>query len=362
MEKFDFLFKIRNIVNQYDEVKKETSDDYNLFSLLNRETDEVLTHSAIITDLLNPQGKHNLGNNPLKLFLEIFGDINFDVEDVQCFKELPIGKINKDLTKGGRIDIYIKNSKNEVILIENKIFASEQKNQLLRYYNFSPQSTIVYLTLEGEESKEINLQFEYKKISYKKDIINWIEQCIFLAENRPKLKESLSQYNHLLKKLTNQTTNNIMAKEVSDIIINNFVASSEIYKNYESAYNELYKRLLEELKNSFLKSYSGYNIEITDYKKVKSLNLKHTLENHSINIRIKDKSIIAINILNLQPISTQQKENLISNGFKGFESKNSQPWKITSDFDIKQLASTESREDLKNIFNKLILETIAAIR
>jgi len=39
-------------------------------------------------------------------------------------------------TKGGRIDIYIE-SNNKYIFIENKIYAEDQENQLLRYRNYN---------------------------------------------------------------------------------------------------------------------------------------------------------------------------------------------------------------------------------
>ncbi|MBS1571385.1 MAG: PD-(D/E)XK nuclease family protein, partial [Bacteroidetes bacterium] len=171
MEKFEFLKEIENIVNQYEKEKSETSVDYNLFSLLSRESDEVLTHSAIIADLLDPRGKHGLGNAPLGLFVNLIDIPLFDLDGVQSFKEMPIGKINEDSTEGGRIDIYVKNGRNQAFLIENKIFATEQKNQLLRYYNFAPESTILYLTLDGESSKAEELKFYYKFISYKTNII-----------------------------------------------------------------------------------------------------------------------------------------------------------------------------------------------
>ena len=303
MEKFNFLSDIKNIVDQYEEIKKRTSDDYNLFTLLNRESDEVLTHSAIIADLLDSQGKHSLGTEPLKLFVQMVDIANFGLEGVQCFKEMPIGRINEDYTNGGRIDIYVKNKKNQIILIENKIYAAEQKNQLLRYYNFSPESTIIYLTLEGELSKAEDIEFDYKNISYKEDIINWIEQCIVISHNRPKLRESLTQYNHLLKKLTNQSTNQIMADKISEIIEQNFIVSTSIFKNYELAYNSLYQKLLEEVKCYFSDEFPNFNVKIQDYKTEKSLSIESKLNNYVLNIRIKDKSIIAINILNILELS-----------------------------------------------------------
>ena len=54
------------------EVKRKYSiaNNYNIFSVLNMERDETKLHSAIIADLLNPNGRHELGSEPLILFLK----------------------------------------------------------------------------------------------------------------------------------------------------------------------------------------------------------------------------------------------------------------------------------------------------
>lgn len=105
-----------------------------------------------------------------------------------------------------------------------------------------------------------------------------------------------------------------------------------------------------------------YILEILDFKKDQSISLIHKSENHSINIRIKGKSIISINVLGLNTITNEQKKHLISNGFKGFEGKNGNPWKISSDFSIELLANEDSRNELIKIFNKLISETIISMK
>ncbi len=39
-------------------------------------------------------------------------------------------------------------------MIENKIYAGEQKNQLLRYHNAYREGKLLYLTLFGDESEQ----------------------------------------------------------------------------------------------------------------------------------------------------------------------------------------------------------------
>lgn len=42
-----------------------------MFDILDRRTDEVKTHSAMLAELLNPTGSHNMGEKFLLLFLKM---------------------------------------------------------------------------------------------------------------------------------------------------------------------------------------------------------------------------------------------------------------------------------------------------
>lgn len=59
--------------------------------------------------------------------------------------------------------------------------------------------------------------------------------------NKPIIRETLNQYLHLVKQITNQTTNDKMEKELTDLILSN-------EKNY-NAYNALLQNQNEILKN-----------------------------------------------------------------------------------------------------------------
>lgn len=148
-----------------------------------------------------------------------------------------IGTIDKDYSEGGFIDIVIKDSKSQVV-IENKIYAADQKGQLLRYKNNYPNCKLIYLTLEGKEpcqssykienGQELNLENDIILVSYRNHVKNWIEKCLEKTHSLPIIRETLVQYLYLVKKLTNQTTNKKMEEEILDHILNN-------PKNIESA-------------------------------------------------------------------------------------------------------------------------------
>ena len=47
---------------------QEDNVNYNIFYVLRVWSKEVVLHSRMIVDLLNPEGYHGMGNNPLLLF------------------------------------------------------------------------------------------------------------------------------------------------------------------------------------------------------------------------------------------------------------------------------------------------------
>lgn len=188
---------------------------FNMFEVCGVNHYEV-THSAIVAELLNPQGSHG----QRELFVEAFiksinlQDFNFELVGVNVITEM--------VTPNGRIDIVISNSNNQAIIIENKIYASDQWQQLKRYDDFAKTKysrgyKILYLTLNGsdpndEESKNV----EYITISYKHHIIDWLLQCKHLAIDKPLIRETLNQYILHIKNLTN--TVDMKKNETSNII------------------------------------------------------------------------------------------------------------------------------------------------
>ena len=259
--------KIKNLLQQvsiiqkkYDEVAKITGENFNIFSILSMERREVKTHSAFLGELLNPKGSHGLKDSFLQLFIkEVFKEtlIEFETASSNTITEEYIAQINEDKTNGGRVDIVIKDAKGRVILIENKIDAYEQKNQLIRYRNAYPKAEILFLTLTGYASNTSNDvitgQKDYLPISYEIHIVNWLEICLKEAVNYPMLREAIKQYIYLIKKITNQTSNNKMSGEIKKLILNDVDSincSKEIYKTINELNKELERKLDELIKLS----------------------------------------------------------------------------------------------------------------
>ena len=291
--KYNFIKEISRVTEMYSRHRKLSGEEFNIFSIMSMESDEVFTHSALLAELLNPKGTHGLGKTPLELFIKEFldPDHKMNLDNAVCKKEDHIGFTNEDKTEGGRVDIVVKDLEGNVILIENKIYASEQLNQLARYKKNYPKAELFYLTLDGKESDQ-NVAADdapklYRNLSYEKNIIPWISSCAELAYNKPMLREVLNQYIFLLKKLTNQTTNIEMAEQIAEIITENFEASLEIYRNFENVSKELKHKLLLELSAELKVKYPSLNVAMSEYKMVPAISVTGFEEDASLYFRFK---------------------------------------------------------------------------
>jgi hypothetical protein len=274
------LDSVSNVIQKHETQANYTGENYNIFSIMGMETDEEFTHSRIIGNLLNPKGKHGCGDFFLKSFVEklniLFEENNLHDMKLEDFGPLVndkiveryAGEVNCKTISGGSIDLVIEDSK-QIFLIENKIYAADQKYQLARYFNYAKtrgnkKIVMLYLTLEGKnlsdnegnilikeyevynipsivnldenaiklESLELKFPIDqntfdginienkcfYTPISYKTFIKEWLEASFFFVDNRPMIYYPIKHYYNLIKKLTNQTTSKIMEKEILDTI------------------------------------------------------------------------------------------------------------------------------------------------
>ena len=192
---------------------------FNIFRTLGLACREVNTHSAMIVHLLDPNSSHAQGT----LFLENF----LEIVSAACIKQGMIVEMPKvdnhslwncrkevSLPEGlGQVDIILTGPK-LLILIENKIFAGDQKEQLQRYWTFAEREVegqnilplIIYLTPYGHPPTDQSigpsseLQHNLILLSYHEHIFQLIARCL------PKIdaisvSEILQQYASLVKEL-----------------------------------------------------------------------------------------------------------------------------------------------------------------
>jgi len=208
---------------------------YNLFRALRSESDEVRLHSRFLGDLLNPNGGHNHGDHFLKLFLERF---------------------NLTITAKALVDIEYKNidilirSGDTAIIVENKIYAGDQNEQLSRYYDVMKSEgfrniEIIYLTLTGyspSDDSTVNLTKEFLDehltlANYEQDIYELIHRYIEVSATDAPLREALIQYSDIISKLTHKLENKEHMEELKQLLKtgDNLAA----IPNVLAAYNEV---------------------------------------------------------------------------------------------------------------------------
>ena len=201
--------------------QRERGECFNVFNILGLTTNETRTHSAFLSELLSPEGTHGCKDAFLKSFLLHIGCLeNYEIQTSKATVEVEknIGNKNEDSTSGGRIDIVI-TSPTHSIIIENKIYAEDQDKQLYRYNEFAKNHyglgrySILYLTLDGHlasdfsTNKQLIANKDYFCISYKKEILAWLQDCIRIAACKPLVRETIVQYENLIKQLTDMNMN-----------------------------------------------------------------------------------------------------------------------------------------------------------
>lgn len=202
------LENVQVIVNKYEELNKRNGEGFNIFSILKMERLEYHTHSAFLYELLNPKGSHNQKETYLKIFVR-------DILEIEDFKwDGVIVDRERYIGVDGRIDLVIEN-RTDLFIIEIKIDAGDQENQLKRYQRYAKNTgknyRIYYLTLLGDEPSQVSLggdeeTIEYQCLSFNSHIVRWLKKSIRAGNTPliPSIRESLVQYIKLIEKITGQ--------------------------------------------------------------------------------------------------------------------------------------------------------------
>ena len=198
------LAQVHVLTEKHEALAAATGQNFNLFGILGRESDEVRTHSAIIAELLNPKGSHAQGPVFARRFAERFEIPTDGIESMRVWTE-------QTVDKGSRIDLLMEYGEMRVV-VENKIYAGDQPRQLQRYHEYAAEwdrSKVIYLTLHGDEPSanslgELSLdQVECR--SYESDVLAWLDDCIKEVARVPQIREVLAHYEELLRKLTGKS-------------------------------------------------------------------------------------------------------------------------------------------------------------
>jgi len=250
IEEIEHLLDYTRTLQLYEtKLSKATGEYFNVFQILRIGSREVTTHSPMLAELLNPQGRHGMGSRFLEIFTEQILK-QFDLRlDSTARVETEYWAGTKSEDSGGRIDILITDNNNTVI-IENKIYASDQEKQISRYLKSRPYAKILYLTLDGHlPSEEIAIEAKkrFRCISYRTDIIHWLGDCQREATHSPLVRETIVQYINLIKVLTGQNTNSFMQEQITESILKN-PGTLDAYLKLVRSQEDVIKKLLTKLK------------------------------------------------------------------------------------------------------------------
>ncbi len=216
-----FFDDVKNFLDKQTKQKQRGLNNYNILTSVLQSHDEMRLHTRMIYSFLNPTGEHFQET----LFLEVLKISDFlDLLNCSVYKEY-----NK------KIDLYITDG-NKHIIIENKVYAGDQFEQIKRYIEIIQEENeglqaddilVVYLSLDRKvPSKESlgNLEINdnylkkgneniarYESIFYKNEILKWLKKCQHEVQNITNLNEVFRQYIDVVKIINNQSKDKVMS-------------------------------------------------------------------------------------------------------------------------------------------------------
>ena len=292
MEYREFFERVKGFLEQAEIHKRRGNNDFNPYLQMLSKNDEVRLHSRLICGFLNPLGKHYQGDVFLEEFLQCVGLREWfgDSSNARVYKEYK------------NIDVYITNGERHII-VENKIWAEDQLRQIERYIETiakeqsqesselessdidsndmesnelesseseTPQEqgasydniAVLYLApykrnpsksslgkweIQGEYLVNGDNKVRFKAITYKKEILAWIEKSQAKVGCITNLNAALLFYKDVVQIIT-KTKENTMSLE-------KFLTENNMEENMKIVYEILKK------KDEIIKSYCEAIIE-----------------------------------------------------------------------------------------------------
>lgn len=226
--------------------------DFNIFDYMR---DNEMGLSRCIASLLNPSGTHGQGSLFLKSFLERIDKVLSENELVINWADTVTDGCQVSLEKQAiglrRIDVYLRFNNGEIIGIENKPWAWDQKDQLKDYAKFIESQAsgkkwlIIFLSNNDPASSEFSINKEDREklessgnfvwLDYA-ELVEWLEFC---AQNSKALNvrifiEELAKF---VKTKINGELDMSEITEVKSIILkstNNFKKAFHIFKTIKT--------------------------------------------------------------------------------------------------------------------------------
>lgn len=156
MKNYDEIFnELKQFKAEQNRQKQRGLNNYNILTTVLSPSDEVRLHSRMIHSLLDPNGDHYQDTLFLDKFLEVLQLQDFDIDT----------KRSVVYREYNNIDLYI-TDRNKHIIIENKVYAGDQKDQIKRYIEVIKKEDkkseyddifVIYLSLNRQEPSQYSL-------------------------------------------------------------------------------------------------------------------------------------------------------------------------------------------------------------
>jgi len=170
--------------------QRQSASRFNLFRVLRVERYEVRTHSAFLAELFRPNGTHGQRT----LFLEAFlqhcskkGDESNNFPRIESPTGAALWEVDcEKFISEGQLDIVVQSREAKFLMvIENKIDAAEQKDQIGRYQDWlsrqreypPDRGALIYLTPDGRRASKAPNE-DYFRLSYAKDVVPWLRSAL----------------------------------------------------------------------------------------------------------------------------------------------------------------------------------------
>lgn len=185
----DISYRLDLAETKQRRIDRKQATGFNVFKLIKPDENKL---SAILADLLDPQGSHGQGDLFLRRLFEKLGlrSVAKLATNATIKREAPTHKI---LKYRRRIDVLVEAGTGALLAIENKVDSPEQTDQVKDYLEHLRQcaldqplqTALIYLTPNGrlpkslppETVKELQDRGTLHCWSYQRKLRDWLETC-----------------------------------------------------------------------------------------------------------------------------------------------------------------------------------------
>lgn len=249
----DFMQRVEKLLQDFQQTlngenrrRRETASRFSVFESFGGEHSE-LVHSTFLKFLLEPAERHDQGDLFLSTFLEFLG-MPFHQASTQGARVCR----EFDLNPFGRVDIRVRLTNGQIILIENKVRAKEGHCQIGGYLKWlkcqgAPNGLshqIVFLTPEGRQPVSTTRPEDVVCVSYSR-LANWVAASRERVE-APRLGVVLDHYADTCRLIGGTMRRDAMPNSIRQFFLDSqepqrFETALELSSHVESYRRELYE-------------------------------------------------------------------------------------------------------------------------